>query len=171
MCLSRPKNNLRLVVVATALMGTLLGACASIESPQQCRTDKNPIEMSYKNVEAFRADYVKKLIAGELNVSQMVCDLGKPHVVKTAKGQSKIEDLSVQNGDRYVRWGATKTNDPVDEISISVVINADDMVQSYANHFPFKKELMSLTKLAARVAVSNGAYTREVTTMTVPATK
>jgi len=146
-------------------------ATASTESPLQCRTAKNPMKMSYKNADAFRAYYAKKFIAGELHVSQMVCDLGKPHVVKTDQGQFKMEDLPVQSGDRYVRWGVSKTNDPVDEISISVVVNGDDMVQSYAYHFPFKKELMVLMKSNEIMIVNSGTYTREVTTMAVPATK
>jgi len=171
MYLSRYKHIFQLVVISITLVGTSIEATAAEQSPLQCRTAENAMQMTYKNAEAFRAYYLKKFIAGELHVSQMVCELGKPLVVKTANGQKKIEDISVQIGDRFVRWGESKTNDPVDEISISVVIDADDMVHGYANHFPFKKELKVLAKSEGRIAVTSGTYTREVITMAVPATK
>lgn len=137
----------------------------------QCRAKDNVMTMSNENAKAFDTYYSKKYITGTLHVSQLICDLGQPTLVKKALLNTTMGNLPIQEGQRHLQWGNNKTKDPEVEISISVIIDAEGSVLGYATHWPVEQKLSSVTKEGDNIKVSTGTYTREVEIKTAPAKK
>ena len=125
---------------------------------QMCLPSNRTSIMSKELIGPFQSFFMHKHIGSAMTTAQIECDLGRPYEDTVTKVATSKQQMPMEPGDRFVRWGDHHTNDPIDEFSIMIVAGSDGIVSAITVFNTKEKTIKRIVKTETNTNVTTGTY-------------
>jgi len=150
--------------IITAAFALLIYCDGTVAENKKCVAPSRQAPL-HENISSKVTAYAEKIASNKLSLKMVMCDLGKPDGnVVVDDGFTSISGKKALAGERYVAYGDTRTDTPVTESALVLLVDKGGLVRIMERFQPRQKRSWTVERgaNAGKAGLSWGNYTQSI---------